>query len=236
MGLVMRSNIRTYSKDEQLVASRRKEIALAAASVFVKKGYEQTSIREIGDRSGMGRGTLYHYVGSKEDILYLVATLGREHYADFFKKADILIKTVNETVNATQALQEAIKDFYSKVGERQDIMLFFYQGARKLPPAMRKEVLDWEEDVVGIFERLLAKGCDSGEFEIDDIVTVAHHIVCGGEMWATRRWFLKRRYTLEQYIGKETEFFLRAVGQGMEGEKPKLRGNLVLLEEVDKGL
>ena len=48
---------------------RRLEIIDCAAHFFAAKGYDATGIAELSDAVGVGRGTLYHYIGSKEDIL-----------------------------------------------------------------------------------------------------------------------------------------------------------------------
>jgi AcrR family transcriptional regulator len=46
------------------------EILDAAAKVFYQKGYEASSIQEIADSVGMLKGSLYHYMNTKEDLLF----------------------------------------------------------------------------------------------------------------------------------------------------------------------
>ncbi|MFQ3303434.1 TetR/AcrR family transcriptional regulator [Candidatus Njordibacter sp. Uisw_039] len=45
-----------------------------AASLFAKKGYNGVGVAEIGAASGFGRGTLYHHIESKEDLLHEIAS------------------------------------------------------------------------------------------------------------------------------------------------------------------
>jgi AcrR family transcriptional regulator len=40
--------------------------------VFTKKGYDRTNMRELAKACEMSAGTLYHYFGSKEEILYSI--------------------------------------------------------------------------------------------------------------------------------------------------------------------
>ena len=49
--------------------SRRQEIVDIAARLFALQGYEATSISHLSDAVGLGRGALYHYIGSKEALL-----------------------------------------------------------------------------------------------------------------------------------------------------------------------
>ena len=65
-------NIRTYSSTPTLVEKRRTEIAENALKLFIRKGYLKTTTREIAQACGMSTGALYHYIGTKEDILSLL--------------------------------------------------------------------------------------------------------------------------------------------------------------------
>src|SRR4030043_2048195 len=62
----------TQIKDTELVQKKRLQIAMGASKLFIKKGYFQTSIREITKATGLTIGNLYDYITKKEDILYLV--------------------------------------------------------------------------------------------------------------------------------------------------------------------
>ena len=66
------TEIRTYSNDKELVGQRRYYIAEQAVKVFQDKGYERTTMRDIGKACGMAPGSLYHYIGAKDDILHLI--------------------------------------------------------------------------------------------------------------------------------------------------------------------
>jgi AcrR family transcriptional regulator len=59
-------------KDRELVRDRRRQLVEAALAVFLRKGYHDTTVREIGREAGLTQGTIYNYVRSKGDILYLV--------------------------------------------------------------------------------------------------------------------------------------------------------------------
>lgn len=48
---------------------RRRQIVDQAAALFAKRGYAATSIAEICEAVGLGRGALYYYIGSKEQLL-----------------------------------------------------------------------------------------------------------------------------------------------------------------------
>lgn len=54
------------------VAHRYPVISQAALQTFARRGYHQASIREIARAAEISLAGLYHYVGSKDELLFLV--------------------------------------------------------------------------------------------------------------------------------------------------------------------
>lgn len=48
---------------------RRQEMTYAAAKVFAQRGYDQTTMQDVASSMGLATGALYHYFGSKEQLL-----------------------------------------------------------------------------------------------------------------------------------------------------------------------
>src|SRR5262245_44606447 len=42
----------------------------AATRLFAEKGFESTSVQEVVEAAGVTKGAMYHYFGSKDDLLY----------------------------------------------------------------------------------------------------------------------------------------------------------------------
>ena len=56
------------TRKERERSQRREEILEAAANIFAEKGFEKTTLEEIAAAAEFGKGTLYLYFSSKEDI------------------------------------------------------------------------------------------------------------------------------------------------------------------------
>ncbi|MEW6034456.1 MAG: TetR/AcrR family transcriptional regulator [Chloroflexota bacterium] len=202
--MVQEVAIRTYSKDQQLVRERRKQIMKGALRVFITNGYHRTSTRQIADACGMSVGSLYHYVGSKEDILYLLIE-------------DTLSTTLQAMSGAVRisdpmkALVYAIDRWIRVMDETQEATLFAYQELRNLKAAGRSGLLDIDRRVAEVFESIIAAGVKKGQFQVADPRLVAHTITVIGHMWAFRRWFFRQYYTVDQFIEKETRLILGGV-------------------------
>lgn len=59
--------------------ARWEKILLSAAQRFYDDGYEATSIRDVANDASINKGSLYYYIGSKEDLLLGVIQHVHEH-------------------------------------------------------------------------------------------------------------------------------------------------------------
>ncbi len=57
-------------------ASVTRRVYAAALRLFTEKGYHATSMQDIAAAVGLYKGSLYHYIGAKEDLLARVFERG----------------------------------------------------------------------------------------------------------------------------------------------------------------
>lgn len=73
---------------EEEQARRRKEIFNASVHLFLDKGFNETSMREIAEAAGIGKSTLYDYFPSKDDILLSFVEEELQKLTEEVKKID----------------------------------------------------------------------------------------------------------------------------------------------------
>lgn len=113
------------------------------------------------------------------------------------------------------ALEEAIRQYYLLIDKMPEEFTIMYQETKSLPKEAMHYILDKELEMVAIFERML-KGCvEAGNLTLseDAIYLAANQIVIQGQSWAFRKWALKKRYTIEDYIKLQTTMFLQGIMQ-----------------------
>jgi AcrR family transcriptional regulator len=204
-----KDGIRTYSSDTELVDSRRKEIVDRAARVFVRKGYHQTNMRELAEAMGMSIGSIYHYVSSKQDILYLIINRAVSRPDGWIENLESSL----ETASATKVLKGFMRDYYTEVGKEHNAALFTYQETKNLDRKSQKTIMDAAAKDVEAFAIILRKGIQNGEFKIDNVLMMAHNIVVLGHMWAVRGWYLSKICSLDEYISEQTDFVLSGINK-----------------------
>lgn len=200
-------NIPTFVKDQRLIETRRGQIVEAAVRLFIRKGFHKTTTREIANESGFSIGTLYEYIKSKEDVLYLVC------HAIHTQMEEGLREELKRSGTGYEQLKRAFAGFIRVIDKMDDEVLLIYQEIKSLPPEQMKDVLNKEKEITGIFEEIIRHGIADGSIQIDPghIHLLAHNIAVLGEMWTFRRWALRKQYTLEEFVERQIELLLRGV-------------------------
>ena len=192
-------------KDSELVEKRRRQIIDAAVGLFINKGFHQTTTREIARAAGFSIGTLYEYIKSKEDVLYLVCDAIHRAVETQLRQA------IDSRGTGREALRDAMANYFSVCDQMQDHILLVYQESSSLLPDSQKYVLANEERITAIFEEIILRGVDDGTLNPEEekaVKLMAHNITVLGHMWTFRRWFLKRHYTLQEFTGLQVSLIL----------------------------
>ncbi|HEY3295327.1 MAG TPA: TetR/AcrR family transcriptional regulator [bacterium] len=66
------SQTRKTMRREQESQLRRREIMLAARTLFIEKGFRNTTLDEIAEQSAFGKGTIYNYFANKDDLFHAI--------------------------------------------------------------------------------------------------------------------------------------------------------------------
>lgn len=201
-------SIESNVKDKARIAMRRMQIVKASVALFKEKGYHRTTTREIAKASGLSNGTLYEYVTSKEDVLFLVCQ--HIHNEVLLQLQDSMAE---RSVSGRSRLRHAIESFLRVVDAMQDDILIIYQESKSLPRPFLKEVLDQERMITDVFAKLLEQGIEDGSlrFESATVQMMAHNIVVTGQMWAFRRWAFGH-ISFEAFVKQQVDMWLQACG------------------------
>jgi len=200
----------TQVKNPDLVERRRQQIVEAAAKLFIAQGFHKTTTRQIARAAGFSIGSLYEYVASKEDVLYLVCE---------FIHLEVergVAEAMQRTTVGKEVLAEVIREYFLVCHRMSDLILLIYQETRSLPAVWRKRVLENELRITGVLVEVLAGLSDGGNLpsmNSEKLELVAHNITVLGHMWTFRRWYLARHYSIEDYIRVQTDFIIGMVAR-----------------------
>lgn len=193
-------------KDETLIAMRREQIIKGAVKLFKEKGFHKATTREIAKAAGFSIGTLYEYIRTKEDVLYLVCDR-------IFNEVTLKLSPYQNEEGTLDTLRRAIYEYYTLIHRMHIEFTIMYQETKSLPKNTRAYILDREYEMVSMFAELLRSCVASGELSLKEqyIFIAANQIVVQGQAWAFRNWAYKKDYKIEQFIEAQTELFLHGL-------------------------
>ncbi len=80
--MISPSKSRALSRKEREKISRQKDILNAAQELFLRKGYHETTLEEIARQADFGKGTIYNYFDSKEELFRSIIDQFMDEIAD----------------------------------------------------------------------------------------------------------------------------------------------------------
>ncbi|ETI69018.1 TetR/AcrR family transcriptional regulator [Neobacillus vireti] len=141
---------------------RKVEILDAALTLFVKNGFNRTSIQDIADAAGITKGGLYHYLKSKEEILFL---LHERFISEGYSKLKLIEE---ESLPTEEKLVKLLKTHLEIIKDYKDDITIFYKEYNNLSPENYKIVMNKRDDYESIFINVLEEGRINGVFNIEN--------------------------------------------------------------------
>jgi len=135
--------------------NRRRVIAVAA-ELFARNGYHGTGIAELGRAAGLGRGALYHYIGSKEAVLYAIS---KDQVDQMNAAAEGVL---DRGLPADEALREMARVLVRNISDHRSEWAVFFREYRALTGERRDAVVAARERYEGYWRQALDQGVRSG--------------------------------------------------------------------------
>jgi AcrR family transcriptional regulator len=171
------SHIPTTIKNPERVAHRRTELIDVATKMFLERGFHNTSIRDIVRACSFNVASLYMYVSSKEDILYLVAQDLMNNIARRLSETEL------DPESPERSLEIGLASYCQIVSRFRRPIRLLYREVGFLPSEPRANVIATVSSVISYFENIVAKGIEAGVFRNVparlaglDVMFIAHMI------------------------------------------------------------
>lgn len=185
---------------------QKKETILdSALQVFVSKGYSNARMDDIVDISGMSKGAIYYHYKSKKDLFLSLIDHWETHaFPDFYEKnqnnipAKIILKSFANVV--ADVFEQRKYVFLAEVE-------FWALANRDSDVQCRTKKL--YQKILKLFEKVLIKGINSGEFKKINprMAAMAIMTTLQGVNWFCI--FEHNEFTAREYLMEVTEFMIQ---------------------------
>ncbi|MFA4929236.1 MAG: TetR/AcrR family transcriptional regulator [Patulibacter sp.] len=144
--------------------SRQQTVIDRCARVFATRGYDGTTIDDLIAATGLTRGGLYHYIGSKAELLTRIL---QDLMSPLLSEAAAIVD--DESATADARLRALVRIWMGRVASHQDHIRVFLQERTTLARnAAWGDVRGDRDAFEALLVRVLREGVDRGEFVIAD--------------------------------------------------------------------
>jgi AcrR family transcriptional regulator len=117
---------------------RDEEVVAAAAKVFYERGYSAATVQDIADELGILKGSLYHYIKTKEDLLFRI-------FEEVHKEVEAILEEVLavEGLNPLERIELYVRRIV--VHNLNDLIRIsiYYHELDRLSEERRRAVVAW---------------------------------------------------------------------------------------------
>lgn len=185
-------------RDEAKYALQRSRILEAAARIFRKRGYDNTTMEDIAAELKVTKAAVYYYFPSKTELLLEIC----ESAIDLAR--DALDDSSVKDEAADVRLRHVVSNLIRVQNEHFEAFAVFFQEA-SLRSEPRYRAISLKRRKFGDFiESIVLEGVEQGIFrQVDSrLITLA---IVGMCQW-THRWFKSESYTIQRVVDEFVAF------------------------------
>lgn len=188
-----------------------------ATKVFAEVGFQKTEMQVIAEKAGVGKGTVYRYFGSKEELFLAAADAGMKKLEQRILEA---IEGADNTVDLLWRGGLAYAGFFQEHPELVEILI---QERAEFQRSIPSTHMVYRDKTRGLKDDLLRRGIEAGEIRPIDVGELTRTlanvlygtVVCGCLEGSSDK--------LVEMAGPAIEIFLRGILVDPNSAKPRGR-------------
>ena len=157
------------TEEEQI--RRRHEIFGASVKLFLRNGFQETSMREIAETAGIGKSTLYDYFKTKDEILVWGV---EDQIMDLTVEVQEIVK---QPAPAIKRLRQAMKTHLEFLVSSKEFYLKLSFEVQRLNLESQKRIQVRRHAYQDLIRQLIDEGIAEGSFRKVDSLLVARTLI-----------------------------------------------------------
>ncbi len=171
---------------------KKNQIIEAAAQIFAKNGFSGTIMAEIAHCAGIGKGTIYEYFKSKEELFF---TVFEWYMKESGAAATVSIAALGGSASSRlMALSESLMASWLEMMDVYSLVMEFWAASASSSSQMRERFKEAfrraYQEFRGIVASLIRDGIERGEFQSDvNPESIAAALVGAWDALFLQAWF-----------------------------------------------
>jgi AcrR family transcriptional regulator len=192
---------------EQAMEVRRRKIFDGACEVIGREGYAATTIRKVAKAAGVPISTMYQYIDTKEDLLFMITSSCMEEIFEY------MTEELRRDGDAVTKMTHAIDAYVKYISKNRRYINLAYRETRALSRANREKIFDIERRFTRLWEEIIISGNKSADFNAQKSRLAANMIYFFCNVWSLRYW------SVQDYTEDEVRAYLmKFIMSGLRGE------------------
>lgn len=167
---------------QQRWVQRHEEITDIAARLFAKNGYSATGMNELCDAVGLGKGALYYYIGSKQQLL---CSIHDRVMNNVLKSAEVVTTIPAPAGERLRLLGAELMSIITTYPDH--VWVFLHEWPSLVGGEYWEDFKGKRRSYEGAIAEILSDGVRDGEFDIEDVPL------------AVRAWLGMHNYTYQWF-------------------------------------
>lgn len=135
----------------------------AATRLFRERGFHATSMQDLAETLGMNRGSLYHYVVSKDELLWLIVVRA-------FDRLEARVVPILESGGSPiDRIRGAVHEHLRVAADHADELSLIQIELRSLSPERRGLMVERRDAYEGLWRAAIADGIADGSLRPFDV-------------------------------------------------------------------
>jgi AcrR family transcriptional regulator len=203
--------LQTNVRNPVRVRERRAALVQAAVDVFAAKGYGTARVADVAKAAGLSQGSVYNYVSSKEDLLYLVT---EDHLRGYER---IVMRALAEAETPEQKLQALLRGTIEAIFTYRKHYLVMVRELHLVGKERRRGFLKLAAEQRQICEDILKQIAGQRFEDGGQTRLIANILLFLPSIVVARGWDLRGHVSEEEITETLMRFLERGLGFGLSG-------------------
>jgi AcrR family transcriptional regulator len=183
------------------VRPREAELHATATRLFRRRGYHATSMQDLGEALGMNRGSLYHYITGKDELLW--AILNRA--LDLLEQR--VLPVLETDAPAVDRVRDAIREHLRVAADHADELSLIQIELRALDAGRQREIIGRRDAYEARWRSAIQSGIADGSLRPFDVRLAGIGILSACN-WFTQWYRPDGRQSVDEIADGFAELFL----------------------------
>lgn len=196
-----------------LARPRELELQRAATQLFRERGFHATSMQDLAEALGMHRGSLYHYIAAKDDLLWTIVS-------DALEQLEAHVRPeLDGPGRGVDRVRRAIAAHLGFAADHSDELSLLQIELRSLSPERRRDLVERRDRYERHWRAALAAGVADGSFRPID-VRLAGFMILSTCNWFTQWYRPDGPLSVEELAATLAELLIDGLRPAVPGNHP----------------